>query len=107
MYHLLESLELKVELPMLLDMDNSRGVNIVNSWIFKGRTRQVDVQNYFLRELKDQVLLTIRYIPGDDKNSNIFTKNLTAVVFNHHIPHYLGLDDYVQVQGQALSGEAV
>ncbi len=31
MYHLLESLELKVELPMVLEMDNSGTSDITNS----------------------------------------------------------------------------
>jgi hypothetical protein len=31
-YRLLESLELEVELPMILEMDNSRAVDIANSW---------------------------------------------------------------------------
>jgi hypothetical protein len=31
-YHLLESVELEVELPMVLEMDNSGAVNIANIW---------------------------------------------------------------------------
>ena len=55
----------------------------------------MDVQNYFLHELKDQVLLALRDIPGDNNNSDIFTKNVTAAVFNHHIPHYVEHNEYV------------
>ena len=42
-YRLLESLELEVELPMVLEMDNSGAVDIANSWSVGGRTRHVDV----------------------------------------------------------------
>ena len=49
MYHLLESLDLKVELPMVLEMDNLGAVDIANSWSVGGRTHHVDVCNYFLR----------------------------------------------------------
>ena len=31
-YHLLESLKLEVELPMVLEMDNAGAVDIANSW---------------------------------------------------------------------------
>ena len=41
-YRLLESLELEVELPMILEMDNSGAVDIANSWSVGGRTRHVD-----------------------------------------------------------------
>ena len=37
-YRLLESLELKMELPMVLKMDNSGAVDIVNRWSVGGRT---------------------------------------------------------------------
>ena len=58
-YRLLESLELKVELPMVLEMDNSGAVDIANSWSVGSRMRHVDVRNYFLCELKDQGLLIL------------------------------------------------
>jgi hypothetical protein len=61
-YRLLESLELKVELPMILEMDNSGAVDIANSWSVGCRTRHVDVRNYFLQELKDQGLLVMKNI---------------------------------------------
>ena len=47
-YRLLESLELEVELPMVLEMDNSGAVDIPNSWSVDGRMCHVDVRNYFL-----------------------------------------------------------
>ena len=46
-YHSLESLKLKVELPMVLEMDNSGAVDIANSWSVSGRTRHVDVRTIF------------------------------------------------------------
>ena len=58
----------------------------------------MDVQNYFLHAPDDQELLTIRHIPGNDNGSSNFTKNVTAAVFNHHIPHYARHDEYVKVQ---------
>ena len=47
-YHLLESSELEVKLPMVLKMDDFSAVNIVNSWSVGGRMHHVDVRNYFL-----------------------------------------------------------
>jgi hypothetical protein len=47
-YHWLESLKLDVELSMLLRMDTSGAVDIVNSWSIGGRTHHVDIGNNFL-----------------------------------------------------------
>ena len=104
-YRLLESLELEVELPMILEMDNTGAVDIANSWSVGGRTRHVDVRNYFLRELKDQGLLVIKHIAGDKNDADIYTKNVTSAIFNRHVPLYIGTDEYVNVQSS--SGEAV
>ena len=104
MYHLLESLELNTELPMVLKIDNSGAVDIANSWSVGGRTRHVDVRNYFLSKIKDQGLLVIKHIPGDS-DANIFTKNVTSAIFNCHIPLHMGRDEYLS-QARASSGDA-
>ena len=104
-YRLLESLELEVELPMILEMDNSGAVNIANSWSVGSRTHHVDVHNYFLRKLKDQGLLSIHHIAGESNDADIFTKNVMSAVFDRHAPVYMGTDEYVS--NRSLSGEAV
>ena len=60
----MEPLELKVELPMILEMDHSGAVDITNSWSIGGNTCHVDVCNYFLHELKDKGMLVIKHITG-------------------------------------------
>ena len=104
-YRLLGSLELEVELPMILEMDNSGAVDIANSWSVGGRMHHVDVRNYFFQELMDQGLLVIRHIAGEQSNADIFTKNVTSAIFDRHVPLYVGTDEYVSAQ--SLSGEAV
>ena len=104
-YRLLESLELEVELPMVLEMDNSGTVVIANSWSVGSRTRHVDVRNYFLCKLNDQGLLVIRHIAGESNNADIFTKNVTSAIFDMHVPLYVGHNEYVS--DRVSSGEAV
>jgi hypothetical protein len=104
-YRLLESLELEVELPMILEMDNSGTVDLANSWSVGGRTHHVDVRNYFLCELKDKGLLVIRHISGESNDADIFTKNMLPAIFDRHIPLYVGHDEYLRVRDS--SGEAV
>ncbi len=42
-WHILKSMELKVKLPMILEMDNRGSVDLANNWSIGGRTRHVDV----------------------------------------------------------------
>ena len=63
-YRLLLSLGLKVELPIMLEMDNKGAIDLVDNWSIGGRPRHVDVRNFFLHELKDEGLLVIKHKPG-------------------------------------------
>ncbi len=55
MKNILESLGLKVKLPMVLKMDNQRVMYLANNWSVGGRTRHIDVRSVFRRELKEPV----------------------------------------------------
>ena len=53
MKRLLESMGLKVKLPMILEVDNKATVDLANNLNTGGRTRHVEVKQYYLRELKE------------------------------------------------------
>lgn len=50
---------------------------------------------HYLRELKDQGLLVISHVPGDENDCDIFTKNTAAPIFLKHIVNYVGADEYM------------
>eukprot|EP01082_Thalassiosira_pseudonana_P003604 g3149.t1 g3149 contig12:1513564-1518213(-) len=95
LYRSLTEIGLSVELPMVLEMDNSGAVDLANSYSVGGRTRHVDVRLYYLRELKEEGLLVIKHIPGENNDADIFTKNTDARTFERHIPSFVGKDEYM------------
>ena len=103
-YRLLESIGLQVELPMFLEMDNKGAVDLANNWSVGGRTRHLDVRNHFLRDLKDEGLLIIRHVPGDENDADIFTKNVTGPIFQRHLPTFVGTDKYMEEEPEARYG---
>ena len=64
---ILESMELQVHLPMILEVDNKGAVDLANNWTVGGRTRHTEVRVNFLRELKDEGIVKVRWILGDKK----------------------------------------
>jgi hypothetical protein len=48
--------------------------------------------------LKEQGLLVIKNVPGEQNDADIFTKNVTASIFERHLPLYVGMDEYLKVQ---------
>ena len=56
-------------------------MHLANGWSVGGRTRHVDVKMHFLRELKDQGLLVIKFVPGaDNETGSLF---LSYALINH------------------------
>jgi hypothetical protein len=92
----LESIGLRVKKPMILQIDNKGAVDLANNWSIGGRTRHIEVRQYFLRDLKmDGVILT-QWISGSEMSSDLFTKNLPRPLFEQHVKTFCGHDKYMK-----------
>ena len=92
--HVIESMELKVQLPMVLEMDNKGAVDHSNSWSVGGHMRHVGTKQVFLRELKEEGVLVIRWIPTVENEADLFTKNLDGPLFAKFAKAFVGDDEY-------------
>jgi hypothetical protein len=88
--HVLESLGLQVETPMVLQMDNKGAVELINSFSIGCRTHHIDVRQCFLRELKEAKIMVVTWIPGTENEADIFTKNLDGPAFKWYAKLLLG-----------------
>ena len=83
-------LKVKVELPMILEMDNKEAVNLVNSFNVGGHTQHINVKQCFLQELKEAKVLVVKWIPGSENDADIFMKILDGPLFKHYAELLLG-----------------
>jgi hypothetical protein len=104
---LMESIGLKVKKPMILEIDNKGAVDLANNWSVGGRTRHIEVRQYFLRELKEENLILTTWVPGDKMSSDLFTKNLERPLFERHTQVYCGQDEYLKNGKDDSQGESV
>ena len=102
--HLLESMGLKVKKPMILEVDNKGSKDIVDSWSTSGRTRHIAVKHNFLRELKEEGTLQVRWIPEAENTSDMFTKNVGGPKFEKCSKVLVGEDQYMTSQGESVTG---
>jgi hypothetical protein len=91
---IVESMELLMELPMLLEIDNKGAKDLVNNWSFGGRLRHIEVKQFFLRELKEQGLIVVKWLASEDNTSDMMTKNLGGQTFMHHTLTVCGNNEY-------------
>ena len=92
--HVVESVGLKVKLPMLLECDNKGAVDLANNWSSGGRTRHVDCRQNWLRELKEDGIMIYKWIPGPENDPDMHTKNLGGPDLEKCAKVYFGKDEY-------------
>jgi hypothetical protein len=96
---ILNCLGLKVELPMILEVDNRGAKDLTCNWSVGGRTRHVEVKQYFLRELRERNLIHVKWCSGDSMTSDLYTKNLAGPLFDKHAQSFVGHDEYMIIHG--------
>jgi hypothetical protein len=101
----LESVGLKVKKPMILEVDNKGAKDLTHNWSVGGRTRHVNVREWFLRDLKEEGVILVKWIAGDDNSADLFTKNLAGPLFEKHARAYCGDDEYMRAAHSAVGKE--
>jgi hypothetical protein len=81
---------------MVIEVDNKGAVDLVNSWTATGRTRHIATRINFLRELKEQGLISVRWVSNIGMSSDIFTKNVGGKDFYKHRDVYVREDPSVR-----------
>ena len=82
----LESMGLSVELPMLVECDNKGAVDLVNGHSISGNTKHIDVKG----------VIEVKWIPTDENEADLNTKNTTGAIFERHHPRCVGTDEYME-----------
>jgi hypothetical protein len=54
----------------------------------------VEVKQFFLRELKEQGLIVVKWLASEDNTADMMTKNLGGQDFMHHTLTMCGNDEY-------------
>ena len=82
--HVLNGMSLKVRKPLYLKIDNKGAIDLINNYSVGGRTKHIDVRQYFLRKLREQKVIKVIWIPSKTNYSDLFTKNLHGPLFEKH-----------------------
>jgi hypothetical protein len=72
---LLESIRLSLHLPMILEVDNKGAVGLVNNFSVGGRTRHIETRQHYIRELKEQGVISVIWKAGSENSSDCRESN--------------------------------
>ena len=85
---------LQVKLPMLIECDNKGAVDLVNGYQVGAGTKHIDIGTFFVRDLKDEGVIEVKWIPTGINESDVCTKNTKESIYLEHIKHFVRNDDY-------------
>ena len=83
-YNLVKSMELNLELPMILNVDNTGAIYLANNYTTGPRTKHIDIRVHFVRDLIVAEILRVVFVRTDDNDADIFTKNVGEELFDRH-----------------------
>ena len=75
---------MKVNLPMLVLIDNIGAIKMLDMKTRKCRTKHVDTRYHWIKEFIDDEIVQVKYIKSVDNTSDICTKNLPPNLFEKH-----------------------
>jgi hypothetical protein len=86
---LIESLGLKVMLPIQVQGDNIGAIFLAGNSTSGQRTRHIDIRYHYVRELVEQGIINISFVKTLENDADVYTKNLSADLFNKHTDKYM------------------
>ena len=75
---------MKVNLPMLVLIDNIGAIKMLDLKTNKCRTKHVDMRYHWIREFIKDDFVNVKYVKSENNVSDICTKNLPTKLFEKH-----------------------
>ena len=81
---LLQTMNIEVELPITVYVDNVGPIWLSNNRTTSDRTKHIDITTSFVKEYQEDGKIIIKFVKSEDNEADIFTKNTTNAIFQNH-----------------------
>lgn len=86
---LLITMEIPVELPVIVRVDNIGAIFMSENVSTSSRTKHVDLRTKFVMEYVEDEFIKIIFVKSEDNTSDILTKNVSGDVYDAHVKEYV------------------
>ena len=83
-YMILESMGIKVQLPIIVRVDNNGAIFMSENMAVSQRTKHVDIRYKFVNEFVEDGFLRIVFVRSEENDADMFTKNLKGELHEKH-----------------------
>jgi hypothetical protein len=88
-YQILESIGIKMELPIIVKVDNVGAIFMAENVTATKLTRHVDARYHYVREFIEEGFMKIIFVNSDENKADGFTKNMKTEFYEKHSESYL------------------
>ena len=81
---LLQTMNVEVELPITVHVDNVGAIWLSNNRTTSDRTKHIDISSSFVKEYQEDGKIIMKFVNSEDNEADILTKNTTRVIFQNH-----------------------
>jgi hypothetical protein len=86
---ILKSVDIKVELPIIVRVDNVGAIFMSETASATARTKHIDTRYHFIREFVEDGVLKIVFVQTADNRADMFTKNVTSEIYEKHVGEFV------------------
>ena len=81
---LLQTMNITVDLPITVHMDNVGTIWLSNKRNAGDRTEHIDIRTAFVKDYQEDVKIIIKFVKSEDNEADIFTKNTSSIIYQRH-----------------------
>ena len=81
---LLQTMNITVELPITVHVDNVGTIWLSNYRNTGDRTKHIDIRTAFVKEYQEDLKIIITFVKLEDNEADIFTKNTSSSIYQKH-----------------------
>jgi len=89
---LVESMEIQVQLPVIVRVDNVGAVFMAKNITTTGRTKHVDIRTKYVNEYVEDGKIKIIFVKTEDNLADCLTKNLGSLLHTKHSHRMIKLE---------------
>ena len=82
---ILESMGINIVYPIEVKVDNVGAIYLSNNFSLSQRTKHIDIRRHFVREYVEDGILKIVFVPTEDNEADINTKNTGEEIYIRHV----------------------
>ena len=81
---LLQTMNITVELPITVHVDNVGAIWLSNNRNTGDRTKHIDIRTAFVKQYQEDGKIIIKFVKSEDNEADMFTKNTSSIIFQRH-----------------------